>query len=150
MHMAQVEGGEPALSPDDCLHGERIAKADPKVQEQLKLRGVTNLDLVVCDPWSGQCPLFLCIPFATRLGDIAMHAGIWSTMLHSNHLQQYHHQQKPKQVPLSLNVHCYQLPCKPELPLLSCSVATETIGHLLCTGQLLSLQLSGLTAWSHM
>lgn len=44
---------EPLASPDDCLLAEEIAKADPKVREQLKLRGVTDMDLVACDPWSG-------------------------------------------------------------------------------------------------
>lgn len=55
------------MSPDDCFLGESIAKADPKVREQLKLRGVTNIDLVVCDPWSGQCLLFPCAPSAMWL-----------------------------------------------------------------------------------
>lgn len=49
----QVEGVEPLASPDDCILAEQIAKADPKVREMLKRRGVTNLDLVACDPWSG-------------------------------------------------------------------------------------------------
>lgn len=49
-----MEGVEPLASPDDCLLAEEIAKADPKVQEQLKLRGVTDVSLVACDPWSGQ------------------------------------------------------------------------------------------------
>ena len=44
---------EPLASPDDCLLAEQIAKEDPKVQEQLKLRGITDMDLVACDPWSG-------------------------------------------------------------------------------------------------
>ncbi|DBA72671.1 TPA: putative terpene-alkaloid biosynthetic cluster [Trebouxia sp. C0005] len=48
----QVDGVEPLASPDDCLLAEQIAKADPKVREQLKLRGVTDMDLVACDPWS--------------------------------------------------------------------------------------------------
>ena len=52
-NVAQLEGVEPLASPDDCLLAEEIAKADPKVQEQLKLRGVTDVSLVACDPWSG-------------------------------------------------------------------------------------------------
>ncbi len=48
-----MHGVEPLASPDDCLLAEQIAKADPKVREQLKLRGVTDMDLVACDPWSG-------------------------------------------------------------------------------------------------
>ena len=46
-------GVQPLASPDDCLLAEQIAKEDPKVREQLKLRGVTDMDLVACDPWSG-------------------------------------------------------------------------------------------------
>ena len=49
-----MDGVEPLASPDDCLLAEQIAKADPKVREQLKLRGVTDMDLVACDPWSGK------------------------------------------------------------------------------------------------
>ena len=49
----QLEGVEPLASPDDCLLAEQIAKADPKVREMLKMRGVTDMDLVACDPWSG-------------------------------------------------------------------------------------------------
>ena len=49
----QLEGVEPLASPDDCLLAEEIAKADPGVQEQLKQRGVTDVSLVACDPWSG-------------------------------------------------------------------------------------------------
>ena len=48
-----MDGVEPLASPDDCLLAEQIAKGDPKVREQLKLRGVTDMDLVACDPWSG-------------------------------------------------------------------------------------------------
>lgn len=48
-----MHGVEALASPDDCLLAEQIAKADPKVREQLKLRGVTDIDLVACDPWSG-------------------------------------------------------------------------------------------------
>lgn len=49
----QLEGVQPLASPDDCLLAEQIAKADPKVREMLKMRGVTDMDLVACDPWSG-------------------------------------------------------------------------------------------------
>lgn len=53
----QLEGVQPLASPDDCLLAEQIAKADPKVREMLKMRGVTDMDLVACDPWSGmRCP----------------------------------------------------------------------------------------------
>ena len=49
----QVEGGQPLASPDDCLLAEEIVKADPGIQQMLKDRGCTDLDLVACDPWSG-------------------------------------------------------------------------------------------------
>ena len=42
------------LTPDDCLDAEAIAKADPAVQARLKLHGITDMDLVACDPWSGE------------------------------------------------------------------------------------------------
>ncbi|KAL3159938.1 hypothetical protein ABBQ38_010331 [Trebouxia sp. C0009 RCD-2024] len=48
----ELEGVQPLASPDDCLLAEQIAKADPKVREMLKMRGVTDMDLVACDPWS--------------------------------------------------------------------------------------------------
>ncbi|KAA6416614.1 MAG: Cu2+-containing amine oxidase [Trebouxia sp. A1-2] len=64
----QVKGVEPPLSPDDCSLGEKIAKADSQVQEQLKLRGVTNLDLVACDTWSVHM-----VPFEGRLMQMWMY-----------------------------------------------------------------------------
>lgn len=40
-------------TPDDCIEAEAIAKADPEVRRLLQERyGVTDLDLVCCDPWS--------------------------------------------------------------------------------------------------
>ena len=49
----QKEGVQPLASPDDCFDAEAIAKADQKVQERLGLYGITDMDLVACDPWSG-------------------------------------------------------------------------------------------------
>ena len=53
--MLQKEGVQPLASPDDCFDAEAIAKADQKVQERLGLYGITDMDLVACDPWSGAC-----------------------------------------------------------------------------------------------
>jgi Cu2+-containing amine oxidase len=48
----QVKSAQPLLTPDDCSDAEEIAKADPQVQQILKQRGITDLDLVAADPWS--------------------------------------------------------------------------------------------------
>ena len=45
---------QPLATPDDCELAETIAKADPGVQAMLRERGITRLDLVACDPWSGE------------------------------------------------------------------------------------------------
>lgn len=51
------EGVQPLASPDDCFDAEAIAKADPEVIELLATKyGLTDLDLVVCDPWSVHMP----------------------------------------------------------------------------------------------
>lgn len=43
--------------PEDCLLAEEVAKADPEVQRKLREEyGITNLDMVACDPWSGMSP----------------------------------------------------------------------------------------------
>lgn len=51
--MLQIHNAEGLATPDDCELAETIAKADPGVQAMLKERGITRLDLVACDPWSG-------------------------------------------------------------------------------------------------
>ncbi|PNH10594.1 Copper amine oxidase 1, partial [Tetrabaena socialis] len=49
----KIHGVHALASPDDCFEAEAIAKADAAVQKLLKERyGVTDLDLVCCDPWS--------------------------------------------------------------------------------------------------
>lgn len=48
----QVKGMQPMLTPDDCFDAEEIAKADAGVRTLLAARGITDLSLVVCDPWS--------------------------------------------------------------------------------------------------
>ena len=56
----QVRGAQPLLTPDDCSDAEEIAKADAQVQQLLKQRGITDLDLVAADPWSVVRGFFLC------------------------------------------------------------------------------------------
>ena len=52
----QVEGVQPLASPEDCFDAEAIAKANPEVVSLLKERyGISDLDLVACDPWSVHC-----------------------------------------------------------------------------------------------
>jgi Cu2+-containing amine oxidase len=54
--MFQLEGVQPLASPEDCFDAEAIAKSDPEVVSLLKERyGITDLDLVACDPWSVHC-----------------------------------------------------------------------------------------------
>ena len=45
---------EALATPDDCELAETIAKADTQVQAMLRERNITRLDLVACDPWSGE------------------------------------------------------------------------------------------------
>ncbi|KAF5825516.1 hypothetical protein DUNSADRAFT_9045 [Dunaliella salina] len=43
----------PWATPDDCVKAEEIAKADEGFKKALEERyGITDMDLVVCDPWS--------------------------------------------------------------------------------------------------
>ncbi len=52
----QIQDREPLLTPEDCILAEDIVKADPEVVALLKDQyGLTNLALVACDPWSGNC-----------------------------------------------------------------------------------------------
>eukprot|EP00953_Heterococcus_sp_UTEX-ZZ885_P014549 8230-Heterococcus_DN1.PRE.2 len=58
-----VEGVQPLITPEDCLDAEAIVKADPQIQALLKDKyAITDMDMVVCDPWSVHLP-----PFAGRL-----------------------------------------------------------------------------------
>ena len=50
----QKKNVEALASPDDCELAETIAKADTQVQALLRERNITRLDLVACDPWSGE------------------------------------------------------------------------------------------------
>lgn len=54
--------GQPLATPDDCLHAEAIARADPRVQALLRQRGIESAGQLACDPW-------------------AIHAGKWSGRL---------------------------------------------------------------------
>ena len=50
--LSQVKNAQPMLTPDDCMDAEAIAKGDARVAALLKARGITDMDLVACDPWS--------------------------------------------------------------------------------------------------
>lgn len=51
------DGVNPLATPDDCFESERIAKADPEVQKLLLDKyGISDLSMVVCDPWSVHGP----------------------------------------------------------------------------------------------
>jgi primary-amine oxidase len=51
------DGVQPLATPDDCFDAEAIVKADHVVQKLLQDKyGITNMDLVVCDPWSVHLP----------------------------------------------------------------------------------------------
>ena len=43
---------QPSITFEEFFECERIVKADPNFQEALRKRGVTDLDLVIVDPWS--------------------------------------------------------------------------------------------------
>lgn len=52
-----VPGAHPLASPDDCLEAEAIVKADPGVRKLLReVYGIDDVELVACDPWSGELP----------------------------------------------------------------------------------------------
>ncbi len=46
-----IPNAQPVATPDDCFEAEEIVKGDAVVQDLLKKRGITDLDLVACDPW---------------------------------------------------------------------------------------------------
>lgn len=48
---------QPLASPDDCFLAEEIVKANVEVQSLLKEKyGITDMSMVVCDPWSVHLP----------------------------------------------------------------------------------------------
>lgn len=53
-YILQKKNVEALATPDDCELAETIAKADTQVQAMLRERNITRLDLVACDPWSGE------------------------------------------------------------------------------------------------
>ena len=61
----QKRNVEALATPDDCELAETIAKADTQVQAMLRERGITRLDLVACDPWSGKFHPRRCLPACT-------------------------------------------------------------------------------------
>lgn len=49
----KIEGVHALATPDDCFDAEALVKADPQVRALLEeVYGVTDMDLVACDPWS--------------------------------------------------------------------------------------------------
>lgn len=46
------KGAFPRIGPDEFLDAEKAALADPRFVKALKRRGITDLSLVCCDPWS--------------------------------------------------------------------------------------------------
>ncbi|MFL5625547.1 MAG: tyramine oxidase, partial [Ktedonobacteraceae bacterium] len=48
----QVLGVQPPVLMDEFFECEQVVKADPQYQEALRKRGITNVDLVMVDPWS--------------------------------------------------------------------------------------------------
>lgn len=68
------EGVQALATPDDCFDAEAIAKADPDVQALLAEKyGITDLEMVACDPWSVHLP-----PFEGRLIQTFMYARVGS------------------------------------------------------------------------
>jgi primary-amine oxidase len=49
-------GAKPRIAPEEFLLAERLAKQDPRYVAALARRGITDLSLVCCDPWS--CGVF--------------------------------------------------------------------------------------------
>jgi primary-amine oxidase len=48
----EVPGVQPAIMFEEFLAAEQVVKKDPRWQEAMRKRGVTDLDDVMCDPWS--------------------------------------------------------------------------------------------------
>ncbi len=47
-----VEGVQPPMTEEEFMACENVVKADPRWQAALRLRGVTDVDLVMLDPWA--------------------------------------------------------------------------------------------------
>jgi len=47
-----IPGVQPSITFEEFFECERIVKADPAFQEAVQKRGITELDLVIVDPWS--------------------------------------------------------------------------------------------------
>jgi primary-amine oxidase len=48
----RLPGAHPPIMQEESFECERVVKANPEFREALRKRGVTNLDLVMLDPWS--------------------------------------------------------------------------------------------------
>lgn len=53
LEWTDVPNAQPVATPDDCFEAEEIAKQDATVKKLLADRGITNTNLVACDPWYG-------------------------------------------------------------------------------------------------
>jgi Copper amine oxidase, N2 domain len=74
-----VEGVQPLITPEDCFDAEAIVKADPQIQALLKDKyAITDMDMVVCDPWSVHLP-----PFAGRLVQVNTTCNCFTSFMHS-------------------------------------------------------------------
>lgn len=51
LEWTDVPNAQPVATPDDCFEAEAIVKQDETVKKLLADRGITNTDLVACDPW---------------------------------------------------------------------------------------------------
>ena len=47
-----IPGAQPSIMLDEFFECEQAVKASPEFQEALRKRGITNVDLVMVDPWS--------------------------------------------------------------------------------------------------
>src|SRR5947209_1755430 len=47
-----VPGVQPSIMPDEFFECEQMLKSNPEFQAALRKRGITNMDLVMVDPWS--------------------------------------------------------------------------------------------------
>ena len=48
----RIPSVHPPVMQEEFLECERVVKADPEFREALRKRGITDLDLVMVDPWS--------------------------------------------------------------------------------------------------
>lgn len=47
-----IPNAQPPLTPEDCITAEKIVQSSDKVKALLEERGITDIKMVVADPWS--------------------------------------------------------------------------------------------------